>query len=409
MILRTKPWNHECSSPLTRGNGPRHLLLAAFLRFIICVTSVFRLEQLLRFTPAMKSKCGFIFILTLLTFSARSISTDAQQLRDAFRKVNQSVVIVRTKHVELAPSGDDGMLIIDGLGSGVLISNDGKVLTAAHVVQTADIACVEFPDGQAIQARVIGSDVRSDVALLQLERMPKGVTPAILGDSDKVEVGDQIFVIGAPYGIGQTLSAGHLSGRHRLNNNNESATSVEFLQTDAAVNTGNSGAPMFDMEGNVIGVLSSIMSRSGGSEGLAFGTAANTAKRLLLDHTPFWSGIDGFVITGDLAKALNLPQPAGFLVQRIGEGSMGSRLGINPGTLRATIQGTDILLAGDVLLTVNGIDIATPSRDQFGIATADENYERIYNSVAALRPGDVLAVTVLRQGKVLKLTTTIER
>jgi S1-C subfamily serine protease len=373
------------------------------------VTSVFRLEQLLRFTPAMKSKCGFIFILTLLTFSARSISTDAQQLRDAFRKVNQSVVIVRTKHVELAPSGDDGMLIIDGLGSGVLISNDGKVLTAAHVVQTADIACVEFPDGQAIRARVIGSDVRSDVALLQLERMPKGVTPAILGDSDKVEVGDQIFVIGAPYGIGQTLSAGHLSGRHQLNNNNESATSVEFLQTDAAVNTGNSGAPMFDMGGNVIGVVSSIMSRSGGSEGLAFGTAANTAKRLLLDHTPFWSGIDGFVITGDLAKALNLPQPAGFLVQRIGEGSMGSRLGINPGTLRATIQGTDILLAGDVLLTVNGIDIATPSRDQLGIATADENYERIYNSVAALRPGDILVVTVLRQGKVLKLTTTIER
>ena len=407
MILRTKPWNHECSSPPNTQQRSKTPPYSCLSPCVICVTSVFRLEQLLRFTPRMKSKCGFIFILTLLTVSARSISTDAQQLRDAFRKVNQSVVIVRTKHIELAPSGDDGMLIVDGLGSGVLISNDGKVLTAAHVVQTADIACVEFPDGQAIQARVIGSDVRSDVALLQLERMPKGVTPAMLGDSDKVEVGDQIFVIGAPYGIGQTLSAGHLSGRHRLNN--ESATSVEFLQTDAAVNTGNSGAPMFDMDGNVIGVVSSIMSRSGGSEGLAFGTAANTAKRLLLDHTPFWSGIDGFVITGDLAKALNLPQPAGFLVQRIGEGSMGSRLGINPGTLRATIQGTDILLAGDVLLTVNGIDIATPSRDQFGIAAADENYERIYNSVAALRPGDILVVTVLRQGKVLKLTTRIER
>ena len=141
--------------------------------------------------------------------------------------------------------------------------------------------------------------------------MPKGVTPVTLGDSDKVEVGDEIFVIGAPYGISQTLSVGHLSGRHRLPSN-ESATSVEFLQTDAAINTGNSGGPMFDMEGNVIGIVSSIMSHTGGSEGLAFATAANTAKQLLLERKPFWSGIDGLVVTGALAKALNLPQAAGL-------------------------------------------------------------------------------------------------
>src|SRR4029078_2932347 len=136
-----------------------------------------------------------------------------------------------------------------------------------------------------------------------LKEMPEGVTPATLGDSDKMEVGDQIFVIGAPYGISQTLSVGHLSGRHRLNS--DSATSIEFLQTDAAINTGNSGGPMFDMDGNVIGIVSSIMSHSGGSEGLAFATSANTAKQLLLEHKPFWSGIDGLVVTGAMAKALN--------------------------------------------------------------------------------------------------------
>jgi serine protease Do len=300
------------------------------------------------------------------------------------------------------------MSIVDGLGSGVLITNDGKVLTAAHVVQTADIAIVEFSNGQSIGARVIGTDVQSDVALLQLTAVPKGITPASLGDSDKVEVGDQIFVIGAPYGISQTLSVGHLSGRHRLSVTNES-TSLEFLQTDAAINTGNSGGPMFDMQGNVIGIVSSIMSRTGGSEGLAFATAANTAKQLLLQRKPFWSGIDGLVVTGAVAKALNLPQPAGVLVQRIGDGSIGSQLGMNPGTLRAKIQGMDILLGGDVILTVNNIAITDPSSQSFANLTSDENYEKIYNSVAALKPGDPLVVTVFREGKVLKLTTTINR
>jgi serine protease Do len=358
----------------------------------------------------MRTKSIYVFTLSVLILSAISITTNAQQLRDSFRRVSQSVVTVRTKRVEVAPSPNEPVTIIDGLGSGVLISNDGKILTAAHVVQTVDVATVEFSDGREIMAHVIGSDIRSDVALLQLNEIPRGVAPATLGDSDKVEVGDQVFVIGAPYGISQTLSVGHLSGRHRLNGNTEGMTSVEFLQTDAAINGGNSGGPMFDMDGNLIGIVSSIMTHSGGSEGMAFATAANTAKRLLLERKPFWSGIDGLVVTGDLAKALNVPQAAGVLVQRIGDGSIGSRLGINPGTLRVTIQGADILLGGDVILSVNNVGVVDPRSIQSpGSFTSDQNYEKIYNSVAALQPGDTLVVTVLREGKVLKLTTTIDK
>jgi serine protease Do len=360
----------------------------------------------------MKIKCSFGLLLTLLTLPATPITASAQQLREAFRRVSPSVVTVKTKRVDVPTVSEQTLTIIDGLGSGVLISNDGKILTAAHVVQTADVARVEFPDGQEIIAHVVGSDVRSDVALLQLERMPKGIAPARLGDSDQIEVGDQVFVIGAPYGISQTLSAGHLSGRHRLNNSNEGTTSVEFLQTDAAVNGGNSGGPMFDIDGNVIGIVSSIMSHSGGSEGLAFATAVNTAKQLLLDRKPFWSGIDGLLVTGDLAKALYLPQSAGILVERIGEGSIGSRLGINSGTLRVTIQGADILLGGDVILSVNDIEITSArSTDGLGLnwSTSDESYERIYNKIAGLKPGDLVAVKIFRGGKVVTLTTTVEQ
>lgn len=355
----------------------------------------------------MKIRTRLVFLPSLLMMAVYS-TAPAQQLREAFRKVNQSVVTVRTKRVDVARVPGQVMSIIDGLGSGVLISNDGKVLTAAHVVQTADAAFVQFPDGQDSIARVIASDVRADVALLQLEQPPKNISPAALGDSDKVEVGDQIFVIGAPYGISQTLTAGHVSGRRRMDKEGETQPYIEFLQTDAAVNGGNSGSPMFDMNGQVVGIVSTIMSQSGGSEGLAFATASNTTKRFLLDRKPFWSGIDGMLVTGPLAKALNLPQPAGFLVQRIGEGSIGSRLGINGGTFQVTIQGTDVLLGGDIILSVNDIDVTVPTMTEAFALGAGDSYDRTVNTIASLKAGDQLVLKILREGKIVKLTTTIE-
>ena len=109
---------------------------------------------------------------------------------------------------------------------------------------------------------------------------------AKLGDSDQVDVGDEIFVIGAPYGISRTLTAGHISGRRTLNKLNENTMGAEFLQTDAAINSGNSGSPMFNLKGEVVGIVSNIMSRSGGSEGLAFAATSNTARRVLLEQKP---------------------------------------------------------------------------------------------------------------------------
>ena len=358
----------------------------------------------------MATRFRIMLLLSFLILSGIWTTVYGQQLREAFRKVHQSVVTVRTKEIDLPSSSKEVITIIDGLGSGVLISADGKILTAAHVVQTADVASVEFPDGREIIARVISSDVRSDVALLQLKEIPKGIEPAALGDSNKIEVGDQVFVIGAPYGISQTLTAGHLSGRHCLNSNDESSTSVEFLQTDAAVNGGSSGSPVFNLNGEVVGIVSRLMSRSGGSEGLAFATASNTAKHFLLDRQPFWSGIDGLLVTGDLSKALNLPQAAGFLVQRVGDGSMGSSLGLNPGTFRVTIQGTDVLLGGDVILSVNEIQItAASTADQVADVASDASYERIYNCIGALKRGDNLVVRVLREGRVVTLSAPVER
>jgi len=165
-------------------------------------------------TSRLTTKVLAFILLMLWTSSTESYG---QQLRDTFRNVQQAVVIVRTEQKGLAPFPQQGFVSLNGLGSGVLISNDGKALTAAHLVQSADKIIVEFSDGEEVSARVIGCAFSADVALLQLE--PNGVNyvAAKLGDSDVADVGDEIFVVGAPYGISRTLTAGHVSGRRIVN------------------------------------------------------------------------------------------------------------------------------------------------------------------------------------------------
>ena len=319
-----------------------------------------------------------------------------QQLRDTFRRVRRSVVVVRTVERTVAPLPRQGMVSSAGLASGVLISDNGKVLTAAHVVQAVDKVFVEFADGQIVTARVISSATNADVALLQLDSVPQGVSPAKLGDSDQVEVGDEVFVVGAPYGLSLTLTVGHVSGRAAPKSRLAGMSAWEFFQTDAALNGGNSGSPMFDWKGKVIGIVSNILSRSGGFEGIGFAATSKMA-RILLDQKPFWSGMEGILVQGDLAGVLNLPQPAGFLVQRVAEGSPGWRLGIRPGTLRASIEGSDLLLGGDVILSVNGIEVLE----------GNASSQRIYESLSNLKPGEQLVARVLRAGQVVELSTEI--
>ncbi len=337
-----------------------------------------------------------VFVL-LFGWGGSVTKTHGQQLRDAFRSVQQAVVIVRTEQRGLAPFPQEGLVSLNGLGSGVLISNDGKVLTAAHLVQSADKTMVEFSQGELIRATVIGTAFSADVALLQLDRNPSNCVAVKLGDSDKVDVGDEIFIVGAPYGIGNTLTAGHVSGR-RLNMQNENSVPVEFLQTDAAINSGNSGSPMFNLNGEVVGIVSNIMTRSGGSEGLAFAASANSARHLLLEQKQVWTGIEGLLVNGALAKALNLPQPAGVLVQRVAEGSIAWRWGIHGGHLRANVEGTDVILGGDIILRVN--DVAVDN---------DESYDQIVGSIGRLKPGENLVITVFRAGQLVKLSIPLSQ
>lgn len=334
---------------------------------------------------------GFLIIALALC----ETSAYAASVGKTYRQVKDSVVIVKTLSTGFAPTPQRQEVAMGGLGSGFIVSKDGQVMTAAHVVQTADEIVVELSDGKAYPARVLSSSPMADVALIQIEDLIRDVTPVKLGDSDKIEIGDEVFVIGAPYGATHTLTVGHLSARRTNSKSHIGLVALEFLQTDAAVNQGNSGGPVFNMKGEVVGIVSHIMSQSGGYKGLGFAGSINMAKQILLESARIWSGVDFVMVDGEEAAALNLPQEAGLIVQKVAKGSLGERLGLKGGALRAQIEGAQVLLGGDILLSCQGVDI-TPD---------EESIQDISIALSKLKSGDSVRVRVLRGGKLLDLKT----
>lgn len=315
----------------------------------------------------------------------------AEGVGEVFRRVSSSVLVVRARGREVQADGATGFT---ETGSGVLVSTDGKVMTAAHVVHAMDEVTVEALGGETVRARVIASEPAADLSLLQLERVPRGAVPAALADSDRVQVGDQVLVVGAPYGLRHALSVGWISARWAPNTVYRAMPLAEFFQTDAVINTGNSGGPMFSMAGEVVGIVSHNISRSGGSEGLGFVVTANTARELLLERRSFWSGLEGQLLTSRQADILNLPsRQLGYLVKQVATGSPADALGIRGGTSTATLDGESLVVGGDVILGVQGIEID-------GV----DDMARIRDALNALQPGDPFAVTVLRAGQLLELT-----
>jgi S1-C subfamily serine protease len=333
----------------------------------------------------------------VILFLSPSFPAQAESLRQIFKQVDGAVVIVQTNHKEVVVAPQRQLTSLPGIGSGVLISKDGKVMTAAHLIQSADEISVEFQTGERVKARILSSDPAADIALLQIEKVPDKAAPANLGDSDEVEVGDQVFIVGAPLGLGHTLSVGHVSARHRPNTMYGAMARAEFFQTDAAINQGNSGGPMFNMSGEVIGIVSHILSKSGGFEGLGFVVTSDMARRLLMERNPFWTGVEGYLLAEDMAKVFNLPQAAGILVQRVSPRSPAALIGVKPGTLTATIEGQSFLVGGDIVLEVQGVPIVPDG----------SSYSVIRERLGKLKPGDQAMVTVLRGGKKLELAAKL--
>src|SRR5262245_26573746 len=330
-------------------------------------------------------------ILSVATLPVFTPAAGAQDLEEIFRRVNPSVVVIRSKGRDVSARG---ITRFNETGSGFLISADGKVMTAAHVVNGMDEITVEGVAGEAVRAKLVSTDADADVSLLQLERVTAAMRVAKVGDSDAVRVGQQVMVVGAPYGLSHSMSVGWISARWPPNTIFRDMPLAEFLQTTATINTGNSGGPMFNMAGEVIAIVSQNISKSGGSEGLGFVVTIKSARRILIDRKVFWGALQGVLLTGDLAAIFNVPAPAGFLVKTVAQNSTAWNMGLQGGDRIVTVGGRDLALGGDIILSVDDIPVVS-----------EENIEKIRVKLAGLSPGTPFKMSVLRAGKIIDLTS----
>lgn len=328
-----------------------------------------------------------VIILLLIPILAKT-----QNLAALYDEVKSSVVFIEILNLTTEGSGDDKTLVASAKqGSGVLISEDGLIWTASHVVQSAEVLGVQFLDGDIYEAKVLSTNPMADVALIKIKDsfLLKEKKVAPIGDSDRTKIGEDVFVIGAPFGIKQSITKGVLSGKHNLEKLNNSFVKVELLQTDAAINRGNSGGPMFNMKGEIIGITSSIYSESGAFNGIGFAISSNVAQKLLMESPNIWTGMESVVVSGDLAKALNLPQESGLLILSLSTQGVMSKLGLEGGTIPITIKDAEIVIGGDIILSIAGIEIE------------DINFsELVKEKVKSYKKGEKIPLQFLRNGKI---------
>jgi serine protease DegQ len=292
--------------------------------------------------------------------SAAGTSVKTASYSDAVRKAVPAVVSIFTSKEVQRPKNpflndplfrhffgerfEDEAQRAFGLGSGVIISHKGYILTNQHVVEAADEIEVALADGKKFAAKVVGSDPETDLAVLKVDAQN---LPAItLGQAENLRVGDVVLAIGNPLGVGQTVTMGIVSALHRTGLSIN--TFENFIQTDAAINQGNSGGALIDSSGNLVGINTAILSQTGGSIGIGFAIPVSTAKQVIEQLietgavTRGWVGVELQEITADLADSFKLSTTAGVLVAGVQRGSPADRAGIKPGDIVLTVDGKQV-------------------------------------------------------------------
>jgi S1-C subfamily serine protease len=287
-------------------------------------------------------------------------------------------------------------------GSGLVIDKDGHVVTNYHVVQGANKVQVSFSDSELMDATVIGTDPSTDIAVLKIKgAWARSLTPLTLGSSSAVQVGDAVVAIGNPFGLERTVTAGIVSALQRRIKAPNGFQIDEVIQTDAAINHGNSGGPLLNANGDVIGVNAQIESDSGGNVGIGFAIPIDTVKDVAsqlikegkVEHA--YLGIEMATINSDLADNFRVPVDEGVLIQQVHPGSPAAQAGLQGGTTQVVLAGLTYRLGGDVITKADGQTLETS--------------DQLASVVTSKQPGDSLDLEVHRGEETLNVTVELGR
>ena len=329
------------------------------------------------------------------------LSPDEKVVTDVYRKASPSVVHVTT--IQYARNIFFQIIPQEGTGSGFIFSKEGYVLTNNHVIEGAQEVSVRLADGSEYEARIVGTDDFTDIAVLQLVNAdipPEWV--AELGDSDTLQVGQKAIAIGNPFGFDYTVTVGVISALNRPLATEQ--TSYEnMIQTDASINPGNSGGPLLNSKGQVIGINAVIFSQSGGSQGVGFAIPINIAKKVSADLIQYGRvrrpsvGFQGFTLGPNLARALGIPVDHGILVQYVDPTSSVAEAGLRGGTRRVLLRDRfrqfAVFADGDVIIKLNGERV--------------DEISAFANKIRRMELGTVVTLTVVRDGKEIDLHWTL--
>lgn len=341
--------------------------------------------------------------------SATAISASLTTDRDAaltddesinvrvYRQTSAAVANILTKATEYDFFMDP--VPVEGAGSGFVIDARGYILTNFHVVQDAQSIEVVLGDQSRYPAKFVGADQRNDVALVKIEPKGKALVALTLGDSSKLQVGQKVLAIGNPFGFQSTLTTGVVSALGRTVQTSQTTYIDEAIQTDAAINRGNSGGPLIDSHGEVIGINSAIYTPSGTTAGIGFAIPVNTAKRIAYDlmtegrvRQAFF-GTRTLEVGGGLAEALDLPVQEGLMIEEVTKGGPAAAAGLHGGDREVMAGMRRIVIGGDVIVAIDNQKIAT----QFDMNVV----------LNRKRPGDKVSVTIYRGGKKLEIPVTL--
>jgi S1-C subfamily serine protease len=343
--------------------------------------------------------------LTPVPVNAKASSGKSDTVARIYQADSAGVAFIEAERPAKPPSPFDFFGLPRGggtaTGSGFVIDTDGHILTNNHVVAGAGTIRVKLGSSNtSYDAKKVGADPATDLALLRIDAPSSELHPLALGDSSSVQVGDPVVAIGNPFGLDRTVTTGIVSARQRQIRAPNGFAISNVIQTDASINPGNSGGPLINSSGQVIGITSQIETAGGGgSVGIGFAIPSNTAREVVsqleqngkVEHA--FLGISGTTISPDIARALNLPVKSGVLVEDAVNGGPADKAGIRGGSTTATIQGVGLRLGGDIVTEVDGHKI--------------NSMDQVVNIVNAAKPGDTLDVTVRRGADTKSFTVTL--